>query len=551
MAKETIGTIELEIPSPWDRKTIADGTWLQKNTMQPIYDNEVTLASAISDTSAAFDNIEQNIENIQDDLSDLTNRVSDAESVLDNKKDKQTSLEFSGAATKTVKKISQNANGVMSVEFENIDLPNDVTITSSDDSITVTEDGSGNFDLTLNTGDVDDTWAHFKNDETWYNINSTTYTDVSSGLSLAEGELISSMSTALPAGLYFFSAELAYHSYTPEDTFQKIDLKIVYGNTELRAESFNFDKAAPNGIIQTEWSSGLFKLESGGNIAIKLALGSSSFVSNYSNQVKVSHFFIRKIDGSSVGGGSGDSDNDKVAVSEGAVPNYLENVLVSDSDLVSLVKVGNQLRVNVNTQYSSDPKLSTMNESQIDASTGNYGNYQLQTGATKLIWNDTEFASYSYLNAMVYQMMRLSEAQGTITKSNLALCGSLGFQSPPPCFNIGIFDAMTGALLGQSGLKFYGEDFSSDQELCTVDMIEETEGSLNIKRNFKYIVMVWTCGLQLAGLDKSTNYNYTYDFTLRQNLQGAISNKPAWPAITDLVERATVIPYVTFGASAI
>lgn len=578
MAKETIGTIELEIPSQWDRTTIADGAWLQRNTMQPIYDNEVTLASAISDTSAALKDLDVSIESSDDtvsitsaskghfDLSVAAALHDTADSVLglakeytdrelasevSGKKDKQTALEFSGSATKTVKKIAQNSDGVMSVEFEDIELPNDVTIRSSDDSINVTDDGNGNFDLTLNIGDVDETWAHFKNDDTWYNINTTTYTDVSSGLSLAEGDLISSMSASLSAGLYFFSAELAYHSYTPEDTFQKIDLKILYGNTELRAESFNFDKATPNGILQTEWSSGLFKLESDGNIAIKLALGSSSFASSYRNQVKVSHFFIRKIDGSSVGGGSGGSgDNDKVAVDANSTAGYLENVLVSNSDLVSLVKVGNQLRVNVNTEYSSDPKLTTMNESQIDSSTSNYGSYALQTGATKLIWNDTDFTSYSWLNAQVYQMMRLSDGQGTITKANLALCGSMGFQSPAPCFNVGIFDALTGTLLGQSGLKYYGEDFNSDQELCTVDMTEATEGSLNIKRNFKYIVMVWTCGLQLAGLDKSTDYNYTYDFNLRQNLEGTIS-KPIWPAITDLNARATKIPYVTFGATAI
>lgn len=123
MAKETIGTIELEIPSQWDRKTIADGTWLQRNTMQPIYDNEVTLASAISDTSASLDHIELNIEDIQDDLSDLSSSVAAAVAGLANKKDKQTALEFSGSATKTVKKFTQNADGVMSVEFEDIDLP--------------------------------------------------------------------------------------------------------------------------------------------------------------------------------------------------------------------------------------------------------------------------------------------------------------------------------------------------------------------------------------------------------------------------------------------
>lgn len=59
---------------------------------------------------------------------------------LSTKKDKQSALEFSGSATKTVKKITQNADGVMDVEFEDIDLPQEVpnvNVTSTDSSITV------------------------------------------------------------------------------------------------------------------------------------------------------------------------------------------------------------------------------------------------------------------------------------------------------------------------------------------------------------------------------------------------------------------------------
>ena len=37
---------------------------------------------------------------------------------LSNKKDKQTELTFNGSATKTVKKITQDANGVITVEYE-------------------------------------------------------------------------------------------------------------------------------------------------------------------------------------------------------------------------------------------------------------------------------------------------------------------------------------------------------------------------------------------------------------------------------------------------
>lgn len=249
------------------------------------------------------------------------------------------------------------------------------------------------------------------------------------------------------------------------------------------------------------------------------------------------------------GGGGGSGDNDKVAVEEGKTAGYLKDVLVSASDMVSLIPSGNRLLVNVNLDYSSDPKLETMNESQVDAATSNYGGYQLKTGHSELVWDDDYFQSYDWLNAKVYQCMRLADAQGTITKCNLALCGSLAFNVPAPCFNVGIFD-LDGNLLGQSGLKFYGVDFTTDQEMCEVDMVEEYDGALNLKRNTRYIVQLWTCGIQIAGLDRSTNYNYTYDYVLRQNLEGSTST-PKFVSTDSAMSRASVIPMLAFGAESL
>lgn len=248
-------------------------------------------------------------------------------------------------------------------------------------------------------------------------------------------------------------------------------------------------------------------------------------------------------------GGGGSGDNDKVAVEEGKTAGYLKDILISASDMVSLVPSGNRLLVNVNLDYSSDPKLETMNESQVDAATSNYGGYQLKTGHSELVWDDDNFQSYDWLNAKIYQCMRLADAQGTITKCNLALCGSLAFNDPAPCFNVGIFD-LDGNLLGQSGLKFYGVDFTTDQEMCEVDMVEEYDGALNLKRNTRYIVQLWTCGIQIAGLDRSTNYNYTYDYVLRQNLEGSTST-PKFVSTDSAMSRASVIPMLAFGAESL
>ena len=260
--------------------------------------------------------------------------------------------------------------------------------------------------------------------------------------------------------------------------------------------------------------------------------------------------FVHSTTGGGSGSGGGSGDNDKVAVESGAVAGFLKDVLVSASDMVTLVPNGNRLMVNVNLDYSSDPKLETMNESQVDGATENYGGYQLNSGATKLLWDDDAFQSYSWLNAKIYQCMRLSDAQGTITKCNVALCGTLAFSNPPPCFNIGIFDALTGTLLGQSGLRFYGEDFNSNEEMVEVNMVEAYAGALDIKRNTRYIVQVWTCGLQLAGLDRSTRYNYAYDYTLRQNLETTTSS-PKFLDPSSSMNRAAIIPMVSFGAESL
>ena len=257
--------------------------------------------------------------------------------------------------------------------------------------------------------------------------------------------------------------------------------------------------------------------------------------------------FVHSTTGGGSGGGSG--GNDKVAVESGAVAGFLKDVLVSASDMVTLVPNGNRLMVNVNLDYSSDPKLETINESQVDGATENYGGYQLNSGATKLLWDDDSYQSYSWLNAKIYQCMRLSDAQGTITKCNVALCGTLAFSNPSPCFNIGIFD-MNGKLLGQSGLRFYGEDFNSNEEMVEVNMVEAYAGALDIKRNTRYIVQVWTCGLQLAGLDRSTKYNYAYDYTLRQNLETTTSS-PKFVDTSSSMNRAAVIPMVSFGAESL
>ena len=240
--------------------------------------------------------------------------------------------------------------------------------------------------------------------------------------------------------------------------------------------------------------------------------------------------------------------NDKVAVDSASDAGFLEQVLVSSSDVISLVKQNGQLRIQYNSDLTSDPKLSTIDESQINSAGPNYGGYSLKAGYTSLVWDDTAFASYDWVNAKVSQYMRISAAQGTITKCNVVLAGSLS--GDKPCFNIGIFST-TGVLLGQSGLVEKGNGFSSGTELVTVDMKEEYPGSLNIARNTRYIIQVWTAGIQLAAMSFNDNLNYSYNYDLRQNLTTTVSQPVFLDPNSSSFQGATYVDFISLGAAPI
>ncbi len=239
---------------------------------------------------------------------------------------------------------------------------------------------------------------------------------------------------------------------------------------------------------------------------------------------------------------------DKVAVDSASEADYLDEVLVSDSDLVSLVKADGKLHVQVNTAVSYDPKIQTLDEFAVNTSTSNYGSYALNTGYSKLAWQDKK--SYSYLNAIVYQAMRIATSQGVITKCNVALTGNLSGDAP--CFNVALFYT-DGTLLGSTGLVFPKETGATDagNQLLTVDMVSAFDDALNLKRNTRYIVQVWSCGCQLAAYSHGTTYNYNYDYTLRQNLQTSTSTSDWVSVASSSFARAETVPYVSFGASEI
>ena len=108
--------------------------------------------AGLNNLTGAVDNHAAQIGQIQEDINGIDNSLS-------NKKDRQPELTFDGSSIKTVKKITQNANGELAVEFEDIDYP-DYSISSPDGSINVST-SEGVTDLTL-PGDVvrDSSYVH-------------------------------------------------------------------------------------------------------------------------------------------------------------------------------------------------------------------------------------------------------------------------------------------------------------------------------------------------------------------------------------------------------
>ncbi len=145
------------VPATGDGTVIKDVVTITSN------DNTVSVTSSdqtnwdlsIQDT---VDRVEQN----EQDISDIKGDIEDIQADISSKKDKQTTLSFDGAATKTVTNISQDANGEITVTYGDIDLPPEVPnveITSEDNSVQVTEStdvqtNTKTFDLSVNVDDA-------------------------------------------------------------------------------------------------------------------------------------------------------------------------------------------------------------------------------------------------------------------------------------------------------------------------------------------------------------------------------------------------------------
>lgn len=536
---DAISTAKDVIVMGSDGSVKVDTTTLPNGVQYDLSVNTDIIATkkSVDDVKTDLNNLTGKVDNHTTQIEQIQEDIAGIETTVSNKKDKQNELNFNGSATKTVKKITQYPNGELDVEFADIDLPQEVPnveITSADDSVNITasvdtETNTKTFDLSVNIEDAP-TFGRFVAN------NGLTLTKTEGNMTLSSDGKIQ-----LKKGKgYHFTIRGNYYNDTLYNDLRDISF-IEYSRNEtipiIVDGTLSTSQAQP-----FEISFDVAQRTSDLNYGIAF----SGLTSN--GHITGLRVEVHDINSVSVNGGSGGSgDNDKVAVDANAEPGYLDEVLVSDSDIVSLVKLGNVMHVQVNTASTADPKLSTCDEAVINGATPNYGSYALANGYDKLVWDDP--SSYAWLNASVIQMKRLCTSQGTVTKCNIAICGSLSLTDPPAFINCGIFNT-NGTLLGSTGLRLYGTDFFSGSELVSFDMTEVNTGDLNLKNNTYYIIQIITCGLQLAALSHKDSYNYTYDHDLRMNLGGDTRNV-SWSNINDLTSRAEQIPWISFAASPI
>lgn len=218
-------------------------------------------------------------------------------------------------------------------------------------------------------------------------------------------------------------------------------------------------------------------------------------------------------------GGGGTSDNDKVAVDSNAQAGYLEDVLDSSSDVISLAKSGNKLYIEFNSEITSDPKISTLDESLINADSAVYGGFNE---------NNFEWGVGTH-QCELYLHKRVADVQGLINRVRFAITAlgnggqnTQGFRFLLLKKDLTVLGASDYFVMGENDTyvgQIHNESLSvPNVGMYEVRMFEETEGSLVIDRNTEYYIQIMTAGVSMACHNKDQVTNYTYDFTMKNNL---------------------------------
>lgn len=285
-------------------------------------------------------------------LTELATAIDAINDDLSTKKDKQTALNFNGSATKTVKKVTQNANGVITVEFEDIDLPPEVPnveITSPNGTIDVqsstdVETNTKTFTIDVNSEDV----KYWKGKTSDFTLNrSHSGQDLHTILS-GSGNLTPNN---LSAGLYLVTA--SFDVYPSNVTNELLQFSYIFSQDR---GTYEIDCSIPEDSLGNKFSyehveiSNIINIQSGyPSPTLYFGLNFHTTTTNTLN-FTCNNFAIFKLDNYIIAGGGGTEyiAGDAIDISDDTI-----NVKVNPASGIDIVN--DELVVKVGEGLAIDP----------------------------------------------------------------------------------------------------------------------------------------------------------------------------------------------------
>lgn len=234
MAETLVQQIKNNAGKQWSRNTVADGNWLNSNTVQKFNQNDETLARAIESVSAAMEHFTPEI----------------------------TPSAWSCEPNQTIQTIEQNADGSLNVTYQSIE-----SSSTSNDSL----------------------WSLFYQNE--YDNVLASYTEVGADINHKAGQL--SENLTIPAGIYDIKIEVLYEP-TQSTINNKLDIAISSSTSiddALYQTFILFDDTVVDDDVQSQWITGIIKLTA--PTALKFLIKGESAQGKY----KLNNIYINSIIG--------------------------------------------------------------------------------------------------------------------------------------------------------------------------------------------------------------------------------------------------------------
>jgi hypothetical protein len=212
------------VPATGDAEVITDTTVITSNdgTVQVASSDQtnwdLSIADTIAPVTADVDEHDRQITQIEHDISDI-------QSVLSNKKDKQAPYSSEGGVTQTITKVEQDSNGNINVTYSDIDLPPEVPtveITSPNGTMNIAssidvETNTKTFEIDVKNSDP--VWHYWTGNNAWTQIATKSWTQINRP-AIGAGSNPHQWNPDIKRGIYDVKAHftVTFHNYNNSKT---------------------------------------------------------------------------------------------------------------------------------------------------------------------------------------------------------------------------------------------------------------------------------------------------------------------------------------------